>query len=353
MITRKMFTLFLFLFFTVKAQKASAALLEALAYAPTSANIVEFADITLMKGYEGADDLTSEASLEAREDFMNILFQKHFVSLGDSATRWQQNAEYWEFDPTDIRWSLTSSELAAFVIAFRKDFDVTSLMQLFEERGFTKSSREGYLLYQHELDLSEEWLSGNLSILNTAILEDEKVLIMSSIPESLETILQAHQNNKNYTSVDGIQTIAEHLGEVAGLIVENNNCFSYSAPGILDITKSPEELQEEFNKQLELNLHPYQTLALGYRYEADKPLGTLVMHYNTISDAQNDLAARQKGADEGLSFATNLPYKENVFALESASANGNSLIFKLRPIDDKPQRLFSMVYARDLAFAGC
>jgi hypothetical protein len=319
---------------------------------PTPETIVEFTDIALIKRYENAEGVTSQSSLEARESFVKALSQNHLVSLGNIATQWQQHAELWSFDLTDIRWWVTSSELVGYVIAFQQDFDFTTLKNLFEERGFTKTSYGNTVLYQHDLDLSADWLQGNLSILNTAILENEKVLIMSSIPESVEAILETRANqNQSLASEAGIQTITEQLGETAGVILEINNCLAYSMP--ITLTENFDELEEKFGELASSTLHPYQVLALGYRYEADKPLGTLLLHYANISDARADLEVRKQGAAEGTSFVVNKLYKESVFGLESATTEGNTIIFKLQPVDDKPQRLFNMVYQRDMAFAGC
>ncbi len=343
---------FLLFFPTVTAQEASAALLEALTYMPTSQTLVEFTDVELIKRYEGAENLTSQSSAEVKASFMTALSEKHVVSLGNIATGWQQNAELWGFEPTSIRWSLMSSELVVYVIAFQKDFDFTTLKNLFKERGFTQTAYENAVLYQHELDVRADWLQGNLAILNTAILEQEKVLIMSSIPESITTILATKAGEmKSLASEASIQTLAEQLGETAGALLEINACTAYSTS--FSLTGRSEELRERFEELASSSLQLYQSLALGYRYEGDQALGTLLLHYTTIEAAQSDLEVRKQGAAEGLSMVVNKPYQESVFGLEFAEVNGNTIIFKLRPVDNKPQRLFSMVYARDMAFAGC
>lgn len=135
---KRVFVLFFITLMTVKAQETSA-LLEALSYMPDSESIVEFTDMELIKKYEGAEGITSRSPLEARESFIKALSQNHFVSLGDIASQWQQNAELWGFDPTDIRWSLTSSKSVTFVIAFREDFDFTILTSFLKSEGLRKT----------------------------------------------------------------------------------------------------------------------------------------------------------------------------------------------------------------------
>jgi hypothetical protein len=350
MTARKVIVLLVFLVMLVKAQEASAALLEALTYAPTSANIVEFTDVDLIKRYEHLEDLTSEDVAQGKAPVLAV--NSRHVFLVEPSIQMPVHAQVWQWDITDVRWAVTLSiDVPVTILAFRDDFDLNAFTTLLKERSFSATPLGKVTFYQHELDLSADWLRVNLQMVNTAVLEAQKIVVMSSSPEAVKAVLEAHNNQTTYASVDSIQTIAEQMGEVAALTLENNNCLAYST--IRDRMKSPEEIKAETEKQLELNLKPYQTLALGYRYETDNSLGTLIIHYGNIADAQHDLATRQKIADEGLSFVTNLLYKESVFGLESATANGNNLIFKLRPVDNIPRRLFNMLYQRDMAFAGC
>ena len=58
-------------------------------------------------------------------------------------------------------------------------------------------------------------------------------------------------------------------------------------------------------------------------------------------------------APEGQSLVAQAPISERVFGLESASVAGSDLLLQVRPADDRPRRLFDMVYMRDMPFAGC
>lgn len=348
----------LFLLVSVKAQEASAALLEALSYVPTSETLVTFTDIDLIKQYENEAGTNSQSPREEKVAFLKAT--SHQAILVDYNLLSPEHAERWNWDVTDVRWITEfSSSVPVTIVALREDFDLSQFTSLLDERGFSKSALETATLYQHELDMTADWLPVNIRIVNTAILEPENVMIMSPSPEQVEAVIKAYNNRTTYATAGSVRTIAERLGEVAAAVLETNACSSYSVDAMARQMLGPnvsqeqlEAIQKEFAADL-AKVTPYQILALAYRYEKEKPLGTLILSYGGTTDAQNDLEARQTGASKGRSFVVNSTYSEVVFGLESAEALGNNLIFKLRPVDNKPQKLFDMFYKRDMAFAGC
>jgi hypothetical protein len=50
---------------------------------------------------------------------------------------------------------------------------------------------------------------------------------------------------------------------------------------------------------------------------------------------------------------TSKPYRETNFVLADATIAGSSVVLSVRPVDDRPRRLFDMVYRQDMAFAVC
>jgi hypothetical protein len=358
---KKVFILFsfLFLFVTAKAQEASAALLEALTYVPNTETTVMFTDIALIKRYENAETVTSASPAETQAAFSRAALGSQAMLI-EYNLQTPEHTDLWGWNAFDLRWIVTlSSSTPLSILAFREDFDLGKFTTLLEERNFSATPLEKATLYQHELELSADWFRANLQVVNTAVLETEKIIVMSASPEAITAVLGAHTSNTTYASVDSIQTIAERLGETATALLETNNCVAYGTDAVARQVLGPnvsQEKLEEIKERLgagQAQVSPYQTLALAYRYKEDKPLGTLILNYSNTTAATNDLVARQRSAEEGVSFLTNLPYKESVFGLEAAEINGNNLIFKLHPVDNQPQRLFSMVYARDMAFAGC
>jgi hypothetical protein len=344
----------IFLVTILQAQEPPASLLEALTYAPKNETLVAFTNLTLIKTYEEAGTLTSDAAAEDRLIFLEAFRERQVALVGDLLSFATQHAEVWSWDLTDLRWALELSGSApTYVLAFQEKDKLIDFTKRLEERDFSVTTLADATLYQHEMDLTADWFPVNLRVVNTAVLQAESVVIMSASLEALENVLLAHSNKVNYASVPSIQTVTEHLGETAALVLDKRGCQTYGLSEVLGELDSLEQVQERLEEQLELKLHPYQTLALNYRYEAGKPLGTLIMNYPTIADPQADLAKRQKLAEEGLSLVTRSAYKESVFGLESTAAVGNNLIFKLRPVDNQPRKLFEMFYQRDMSFASC
>lgn len=358
MATKRVFTCLLFFFSVALAQEASA-LLEALSYVPQTETTLMFTDLALIKRYEMSESVTGSSSEESQNAFFKAIVERQAL-FTDYELQTVKHATLWGWNAADARWIVTlSSDAPLNILALRNDLDMSTLTVLLKERNFTATLVGDAILYQSELDLTAEWFQINLKIVNVAVLEEEKIIIMSPSEEAVRGVLEAHASNTAYAAVDSIQTITEQLGETATVILETNNCAAYGTNAIARQMLGPYTSPENLEKILErlkadlAEVSPYQTLALAYRYEEAKPLGTIIFNYNNTTTATNDLAARQKGAQEGMSFAVNKPYRETAFTLESAVTEGNNLMFRLLPFDNKPSRLFQIFFQRDMAFAGC
>ncbi len=100
-------------------------------------------------------------------------------------------------------------------------------------------------------------------------------------------------------------------------------------------------------------LHPWTALGVGYERPDWDPVGRVAMGFLSPDHAQADLAPRSALAREGISLRTGRPYAEAVFALDGSEVTGDTLVLDVSPTDDRPQRLFQMLQARDMTFAGC
>jgi hypothetical protein len=354
MTNRKVIFFFLSLLLPVNAQEASEALLEALAYMPTPIKTVMFTDLTLIKEYENAINLTGASSAEDKKAFYDA-FASRQIFLSELNLTSSRHYAVWGWDLSDVRWTLTAlGDVPFAIIALRQDFDIDIFTRFLEERKFSVKAEKNFTSYEHERDLTAEWVLGNFWIFNVSVLESENIILLSPFPVNFEAVLSLRDSGNTYASVDSVQTVAKQLGEVAGLVLETDGCLAYTANPWTDQLNSPqiEEMKEKLGIG-NLDVSPYQTLALSYHYDGTTALGTLVMHYTSVTAAQNDLEARKIGASEGMSFTVNQSYKESVFGLESATTDNNSIIFKLRPVKNEPKRLFEMLYQRDMPFAGC
>ena len=102
-------------------------------------------------------------------------------------------------------------------------------------------------------------------------------------------------------------------------------------------------------------LHPYQTFGLGYeRVGPDAAaIGHYVFGYKRAREALADLPGRRRLIDEGSSIRYGAPYRESVFTIVDAVAEGRQLVLDVALINDRPQALFEAVVGRDLLFAIC
>jgi hypothetical protein len=153
-------------------------------------------------------------------------------------------------------------------------------------------------------------------------------------------------------AIDGLGQVAAAfvaLGSEACFI--SGDDFMSSLAGGQISEEQLAQMKERF-QQLE-DLHVYDVLGVGYRYEDKDLIGLIVMHYPDEADAQADLEARQQMAQEGISVQMMQPYSEALFSLDDASVEENNLILRVSPANELPRRLFQMVIRRDMGFAAC
>jgi hypothetical protein len=334
----------------------------ALTLTPADAYWFYFTDWVLIKEYEGVTDLSSQSSLDERTEFLTSIFKGQAAASGYGVDHFREHADTWAWDTTDLVWEATvfTEGPTIYALKFRDDFDLAPILALFDERGFSQGEYQGVPIYSHEMDFEADWLRATeFAILNTAVLEDEKMLILSPSIEDVRLVLDTYLGEvASLADNEAIQATASHLGEVAAAIIGPgvSTCLSFSANPLLEMLgqQPSEEQLDELREELSgSELHLYTALGVGYRYEDDEPVGLVVMHYTSAGEAQADLEPRRQLAEEGISQTTGQPYSETVFTLEQASVEGSDLVLRLRPDNDQPSRLFQMVEYRDIAFAAC
>lgn len=342
----------------------------ALAMAPAGANAVYFTDWSLIKRYEDATGLTSKSPLAARLRFLRSTYQGEAVASAYGFDHFAGHADAWSWDSTDLLWETTLDNRngpPAYVLAFRADFDFAPVVAHLIARGFTRGNYHGIPIYAHKMDISAPWLqTTDFGILNTAVLADRKMLVLSSSPRIVPAVLDAYGGRGAVFSANaGVAATAARLGTVAAAIVAPGVATCRALGGADILAKLPAGQAAVVRKLLRSRgqLHPYEALGLGYRYEDTTSSGTrtasahsaglVVMHYADARTAAADLAPRRAIATDGRSLVTNLPYREGVFTVLGAAADRGDLTLQLRPAHDQPRRLFEMFVRRDMIFAGC
>lgn len=327
----------------------------ALTFVPNNASEFMYTDWALIKKYKDVADLTSRSDMEKRREFMLSIGKDQAGASGYALARFFQHAEAWGWDSTDLIWEtmlMYDGAPPAYVLRLRDDFDTTAIVRRFDERGFTQSQHNGATIYSHEMDLTADWLRlTEFGILNTAVVADEKTLVLSTSIDNVKAIVDAYRDQSRSSGGEtAFQAIADRLGEVAAAALSRAEvvCRSLNEANISAQTEAVKAILGPAPA-----LHAYQAFGIGYRYENEKPIGLLVFHYANAADAQADLDARRRLADEATSLSTRQPYSVALFTLNQALVDGSDLTLQVSPVNDLPRRLFDMVRRRDVIFAVC
>ena len=333
------------------SQQQSSRLSTALAFVPADGQGISFTDWSLIKEYEGATDLTSESDQQSRIDFMRSLSEDHAAFMPYNGIQYiHEHANVWSWDTTDIDWevSFTGQDgITGHVIKLRKDLDMAPVIAHFVERGFEEIDYQSVSLYSHELDLTADWFQPPIfAILNTAVLSDRNMLVLSSSQDVVRQILDVHLDREpSAAEQPAFQQLAQQLEPVVAVFLEDDVCSLYLT--------APTNLSEANEEELAMELQQPQGIAIGYRYEDMQPLGLAVLHYDDASQAEADLEGRRRIATEGISLVIREPYRDAVFTVEDATVEDQSIVFQLHPFNDQPARLVQMVMQRDVVFAAC
>jgi len=326
--------------------------------------MISFTDWSQIKSELGLGFLTGDGPEAFRLELFRRVSQDHAAASAYALTYNRIHAETWGWDSADLEWeaNVVSSELPpTYILKLRDDFDFSAAAARFAERGFSQTESRSALIYSHELDPSADWIrTTELSILTTAYVEDEKMMILSSYPASVEILLAVRAGEFAALAEDPFTVAAvEHLDNPTSAILMRGlgECLRFTPNPILDLIETAptgrdiaelREMVEE--KQL---LVPYRALAVGYREKDSRPVGTIVFEYDAPELAEADLAARCLLAEEGSSSHYDAPIAESYFTVLDCAVKESAVILEVSPINDQPNRLFRMVLYRDAPFAGC
>lgn len=350
----------------VKAPAApiNAHLQAALALSPASTEYFAFTNWEIIKQIAGVTDLTSADSMDERLEFvLPLTVKEQALASGFGMSNFLTHAEMWGWDSTDLLWeaNLTVDGPPIFALRFGDDFDFAPVFTRLDERGYSVGEVGGATLYSHEMDMSLDWLgTSEFAILNIAFLEDEKIFILSSAPDSVTAVLDAISEGATLANLPAVHSVAAALGDVGAAILSPLGCEPLDAAPMLNV--SPEvraAIVGDLDKSGISGV--YDVFGLGYRVEMSDgenvPLGILVHHYPIASQAEADLGPRRLVAETANSLANNAPYAELFEVVDGevkAAENGNAnLILKLHALERPPQLFFTMFYRRDLLFSTC
>jgi hypothetical protein len=156
--------------------------------------------------------------------------------------------------------------------------------------------------------------------------------------------------HRRSTLVPGASGVIDALGDPsAAWVVFGPGCAAFSPPPF-----------DPFDPDASIGpvpssrpLHPWTALGIAYERPHWQPVGRIAMGFLDPAHAEADLGPRSAIARDGISLSSRRPYADAVLTLDDARVEDTTLILDVSPVDDMPRRLFQMVQARDMAFAGC
>ncbi len=326
--------------------------------------VISFTHWAKIRADEGLEHLTSQSPVEERQELLLSTLTRQAAPSAFGASRFPLPAEVWGWDIGDHLWeaNLALDTLSPlWVIHLAEGVDLDALAARFRDRGFSEGTLFGAVVFRHPLDLTADWLRvTELAILNTAILFEERLLVMCSAPGGVEAVLAARAGEvSTWADVPWAVSLAQLLEHVPGAVVllGPSVCLGFSgSAGLTTLLASPpSEAARRLKTLLEEGppLQPYVALAVGYETHDGEPVGLFVLHYLTEEMAHADLPARTVLAEEGVSVVMRAPYREDVFTLREATVEGTSVVLRVDPTSGQPRRLLNMVFMRDLVFAIC
>lgn len=326
--------------------------------------MISFTDWSQIKSHLGFGFLTSEGPLPFRLELARRVSQDQAAASAYALSFLRTHAQTWGWDTADLDWEahvIAREFPPTYILKLRDDFNFSAVAAAFAERGFVQTESRGALVFTHELDVRADWTrTTELSILTTAYVEEEQLMILSSFPAGADAVLAVRAGEMTPLAEDPFTCAAvEHLKNPTSAIVLRGlgECLRFTPNPILDLvgTMPTDERIAELMAMIEEGdlLVPYRALGVGYRQEERRPVGTVVFEYDTPELAAMELPVRSLLAQEGISTHYDAPVSETYFTLLNSGVQQSAVILTVVPINDQPSRLFRMIFYRDAVFAGC
>ena len=342
----------------------SSPLLDVLSFVPASSvsTTVYFTDWTVLKGYVGFDAASQQSPEDAENALTTSLGRGQAAASAFGADHPDQVA-LWGWRSSDLQWEANFTDgtaMSVYVLKLAPGFEFGALVSLFEQRGFTETESHGVTVYSHPLDFGAEWMAkSELAIVNTAMVAEDGLLILSSSAAALDAALSAYRSEIPSLSANAAaQGLADRLQGVASaiLVMGSGACSSLSTASVLESlihASDTEDVYAALNALLaeRAGLHVFTAFGVAYRYDGDVPVGTFVLRFLDPDSASSDLPLRRDLAEFGASAQGGQLYSQVTFTMIRADVDGPDLTLTVRPIADEPRRLFQMVLARDVLFA--
>jgi len=328
-------------------------LAEAVTFAPLGAGTILFTDWATAKAEHGYDNVTSATPLDERMDAMVDLGWTEAPFAGFAIDRFALHAEAWGWDTTDVDWeaSFGVDGPPVAVLRLRDGFDLAPVIAHLDDRGFSTEVYGDATIRSHAMDVGADWIrTSGFGILNTAILDDGRTLVLSGSLEAVKATLDAR--HLDFAQAPPSWVVAGALGSPLSAAIEvgTDACAAYD-PLVQDAgdAGANADLLAEVG-----TLSPWQAMGIGtYRDDTGAAVGRYVFDHLTEADALAALAGRARLADQGISLRTDEPYATSVFRLVTFTTDGRDIVLDVAPVEDQSRRLQQAFFSRDMVFATC
>ena len=331
------------------AVASSGALESAVARMPARTTDIGFTDWERIRASLGAQDVTGASPLDDKMAVIMATAQQEAGAAGFGTPYLRRHRDAWGWDTMDVAWealySVDGPPVA--IVHLREGVDMDAIAARYDAYGFSTEQVGDATVRSHALDPSAEWMgTTELGVVNTAFLDDRRTLMFSSGRESLEAALE----HDPHPLVPGASGVIDALGDPsAAWLVFGASCPAFTGPPFdtLDPDASIGPLPSG------PPLHPWTALGVAYERPDRQPIGRIAMGFADPAHAQAGLEPRAAMARDGISVRLGEPYADSLFTFDDARVEDTTLILEVSPLDDMPRRLFQLIQARDMSFAGC
>lgn len=349
-----------------EAPGAGGSLSESLGFAGPDTFLFSFDDWAQIKASLGASDVTSSSSEEDRRRVLIGGFTSapgpgpggtptpqqplEYVNGGYGFENSFRHAAVWGFDVLDYDWdaTITGGGPPLYVVRLGEQFDVEPVIARFEDRGYQRETVGSATLWTHELELGADWML-EPAILNVALLEDQRTMLLASAPETVRAALA----DRSGEARDELLRAAAALDEpsAAAMVVGGEEMC-------LGVRNQVGQVSPQLGADIDQlfaqagTLHAYRVLGMGYSRNLS-PIGRIVFAYDDPTTAEQDVAGRRLLAEDGWSFRTGTTLSETVFTVGAASATDGVIRIDVSPAGDRPGRLMQSLIGRDYMYGEC
>ncbi len=269
----------------------------------------------------------------------------------------ESHANNWGWGTADLLWEAATrvGDNPVYLLKLRDDFDLNGITAKLDAHKFTKFDYQGATVFLHPTAPQDYDKTTQRAINVTAILPDEKLLVLSYQAKSVQTVLDV-----NATAAPGVAANAVISGLAKQLGTADSAMVARAALTCrkLETLISEQGVSGEMLKKVQAayagqTVHAYDALGVGYQMAPGKTTGQIYMTYAKADDAKADLPVRQSNFETGLSLSAQQPYSA-FFKLDKAELVGdNQMRFTVTPADNLPKNLWTVFSRLDLAFARC